>query len=331
MSDSKKTDDPHDKRLKELFGNKEAFISFLKDCVKADWIDDLDEDSLKPSNHSFILQDFRKKEADVVYEATLRSKAPYNNGKERVIFYVLLENQRKVDFRMPYRLLLYIVEILRYYYNHSDVEARKRKDFKFPAVFPIVFFNGGQEWTVPLNLKEMFCGYERFGGSLINFNYALVDAKGYDGESVKGFRSRLLKVMMMFEKSKGFVDIAEIIKTYKKDILKFDDEEMRILNTAIDLFKEIYNQNTNYNLSEILQSKNAERVDSMLVDVIANAKNYEKSLIKKGKVEGKAEAEEKAYKEKIEIAKKLFLKGFTIKEIADTVNLSEEKVQKILD
>ena len=93
-----KTDDPHDKRLKELFGNKEAFISFLKDCVKADWMNDLDEHSLKPSNHSFILQDFKKKKADVIYEATLK------NGKEKVIFYLLLENQRKVDFRMPYRL-----------------------------------------------------------------------------------------------------------------------------------------------------------------------------------------------------------------------------------
>ena len=107
----KKTDDPHDKRLKELFWNKEAFISLLKDCVKADWINDLDEDSLRLCPHSFILQDFNKKEADIVYEATIK------NGKEKVVFYVLLENQKAVDYRMPYRLLLYIVEILRFYYN----------------------------------------------------------------------------------------------------------------------------------------------------------------------------------------------------------------------
>ena len=29
----KTTDNPHDTKLKELFGNKEAFISFLRDCV----------------------------------------------------------------------------------------------------------------------------------------------------------------------------------------------------------------------------------------------------------------------------------------------------------
>ena len=323
MSDNERTDNPHDTRLSELFGNKEAFISFLKDCVKADWIDDLDEDSLKRSPKSFVLQDFKKKEADVVYEATL------NNGKEKVIFYVLLENQRKVDFRMPYRLLLYIVEILRHYYNHSDVKARERKNFKFPAVYPIVFFNGSKEWNVPLNLKEMFYGYERFGNNLINFNYALVDAKGYDDESVKDFRSRLLKVMMMFEKSKGFVDIAETSHTYKKEIAKFDDEEMRILNVAIDLFSEIYGQTTNYNLNEILQSKNAEEVDSMLVDVITNAKKYERNLIRKGELKAKKEAEEKAYKEKLEIVANLIKMGLNNSQISEATGFDTSKIEAL--
>ena len=70
------------------------------------------------------------------YEATI------SNGRQKVIFYVLLELQSRVDYRMPYRLLLYMVEILRHYYNNADVNARKRKKFKFPAVVPIVFFSG---------------------------------------------------------------------------------------------------------------------------------------------------------------------------------------------
>ena len=43
---SNQTNAPHDVRLKELF-NKDVLISLLKDCVKADWINDLDTDSLK--------------------------------------------------------------------------------------------------------------------------------------------------------------------------------------------------------------------------------------------------------------------------------------------
>jgi len=273
MSDREKTNDPHDVRLKELFGNKDAFISLLKDCVKAEWINDIDTDSLKLSNHSFILQDFKKKEADIVYEATIK------NGGEKVIFYVLLELQKKVDYRMNYRLLLYIVEILRHYYNHADIKDRNHKDFKFPAVFPIVFFNGSQKWTVPLNLKEMFAGYKHFGDYMLNFNYALVDVKGYDDDSVKDFHSKLLKVMMMFEKSKGFINVLETVGKYKYDVVNLNDEEKRILNVAFDIFSKIYGQN--YNLNEIIEANNAERVNSMLVDVIANMKNYKKISLKK--------------------------------------------------
>ena len=322
MSSSKKTDDPHDKRLKELFGNKEAFISFLKDCVKADWINDLDEDSLKPSNHSFILQDFKKREADVVYEATLKG------GKEKVIFYILLENQRKVDFRMPYRLLLYIVEILRHYYNQSDVKARRRKEFKFPAVVPIVFFNGSEKWTVPLNLKDMFYGHERFGGNLINFNYALVDTKGYDDESVKDFRSRLLKVMMMFEKSKDLAELGETIEKYKSEIVKLNDEEFRIISAAFEILSKLYGNNETYDLNEIIQAKNAGRVDSMLSDILTNPRKYERNLIKKAKKEATAEAKKKALEEKRELAKNL-LDVLDVETIAKKLNLTVEEVEKL--
>jgi len=309
-SDSEKTNDPHDTRLRELFGNKEAFISFLKDCVKPDWIDDLDEISLRRSPKEYILQDFKKKSADVVYEATLK------NGKEKIIFFVLQENQSKVDYRMPYRLLLYIVEILRDYYNHADENERKRKNFKFPAIFPVIFYTGRQKWTVPTNLKSIFAGYERFGEHLINFNYSLVDVKGYDEDSLKDFRSKLLKVIILFEKSQKFTEIIELAKNYKGEIRKFDEEEQRVLIGALDIFNDVYGQK--YDFAEILYTKNAEGVDRMLADIVANAKNYEKTIRKEG-------AEAKA----ITMAKKMLLKNKPIDEIMEFTELTEEKIREI--
>ena len=89
----------------------------------------------------------------------------------------------------------------------ADVKEHETKKFKFPAVFPMVFYIGSGKWTVPMSLKEMFDGYESFGNYLINFSYALVDVKGYDDEGVKAFRSRLLKVMMILEQAKHFEGI----------------------------------------------------------------------------------------------------------------------------
>ena len=307
---------PHDVRLTELFENQDAFISLLKDCVKADWIDDLDTDSLKRSNTSFILQDFAEKEADIIYEATL------NNGSHKVIFYVLLEMQSTVDYRMPYRLLLYVVEILRHYYNHSDVNERERADFKFPAVVPIVFYNGKDRWTVPTNLREMFYGHSRFGDSLIDFNYSLIDAKGYDDESVKDFQSRLLKVMMMFERSESVAELIEVIEKYRDEIESLNDEELRIISAAIKILSNLYGTEATEKIIELIQAKHAERVSGMLVDLIANEKRREQEWIRQAKVEAKIEAAK-------ETAKTFLEMGLTVEQVAKGTRLTIEEVEKI--
>jgi predicted transposase/invertase (TIGR01784 family) len=296
----------------ELFSNKEAFYSLLKDCVKADWIAELDIGSLKRNNASFILQDYKKKEADIVYEATI------NNGRKKVIFYILLELQSRVDYRMPYRLLLYIVEILRYSYNSSDVTGRVRKNYKFPAVVPIVFFSGSRKWTVPTNLREMFDGYENFGDSLLNFNYSLVDVKGYNDESVKGFHSKLLKVIVMLEKSASITDLGDVIKKYKNEISQFTDEEMRIIRVGVEILDSIYKSDGDMTLSEALKTQNVEEVSSMLTNLVANEKRRAKQLIKQGRQE-----------ERLETAKALLDMGLPMEQILKATRMTIEDIERI--
>jgi len=329
---SKKTNKPHDTRSKELFYNKEVFYSLLKDCVKADWIDDLDKDSLKRSSTSYILNDFKQKEADIVYEATNRS------GKQKVIFYVLMELQSKVDYRMPYRLLLYITEVLRDFFNNSDTNARTRKGFKFPAVIPIVFFSGKDKWTVPTNLREMFNGYKKFGESLLNFNYTLVDVKGYDDERVKGFHSRLLKVMMLLEQARNKEELIGVLLKYVNDIIQFDDEELRIISAATSILDGHLGAEGAATLSDILKTKNAERVTGMLANIVEYERRHQNSLLKRGREEGKKEGREEGRKEgreegrkeeRVENAKAFLKMGSTIEQVAAGTGLTISEVEKI--
>ena len=329
---NRKMNKPHDTRQTELFKNKEAFISLLKDCVKAEWLNDLDTDSLTRSNNSFILQDFRKKEADIVYEGTI------NNGKQKVIFYVLLELQSKVDYRMPYRLLLYMTEILRHHYNNSDPKARKRKGFMFPAVIPVVYFSGTRKWTVPTCLREMFDGHERFGDSLLNFSYSLVDVKGYDDDSVQGFHSRLLKVMMMFERAENLAELTEMIKKYEDDISLFDDEELRIITAAVDILSNQYSDSKTETTGNAQIKATAERMSGMFENLIANEKKRERQLINQGREQGREEGREQGREEgreqerklreeeRNEMARTLLEMGISIENVALATKLSIENI-----
>ncbi|MCL2400204.1 MAG: Rpn family recombination-promoting nuclease/putative transposase [Defluviitaleaceae bacterium] len=303
-------DNPHDKRHKELLSNKKSFLSLLRDCVKEPWVYDLDEDSITKTNNSFILQDFSEKEADIVYEAIL-------NGKT-VIFYILLELQSKVDYRMPYRLLLYIVEILRYYYNHADVNERDNKDFTFPVVFPIVFFSGKDTWTVPFNLREMFSDYETFGDYVLNFEYMLVNAKGYDDDTLKGFSSKLLGLILMLEKTKNDLEFYSSIRNNLDSIGTFDNEEKRVLSLCIKIMDIAYGYNKGDDIQRLLSENQIQEVDKMLCDVIEYAKVEKEELISQGELNAK-----------LTVAKKMLMEKLPIDIIVRTTELSREQIEGI--
>ncbi len=320
---------PHDKRYKELFSHKKSFISLLKDCVKKQWVNDLDEESLTKTDNSFILQDFSEKEADVVYEAKL-------NGRT-VVFYILLELQSSVDYLMPYRLLLYIVEILRHYYNNADVNKRDNKDFKFPVVFPIVFFSGKETWNVPLNLRDIFTNAEMFGNYALDFEYILVNAKGYDNESLKKFSSKLLGTILRLEKARNDLEFFSGIQDNLEYIGDFDEEEMRIFNLSIKLLDMAYGYNKGNDIKELLNENKIKEADRILCDIIEYAKHEKEELIAEGKSQGLSEGLSEGLSKGLskgrlesllEVAKAMLAKKYPIDTIIELTKLSRKQIEE---
>ncbi len=129
-----------DKGYKKLFQNKEMFLEFLKTFVQEDWVKDTNEDDLVRVDKEYVLQDYRKKEADIVYRMKLRS-----SGEEKeVIFYVLLELQSGIDRMMPYRLLMYMVQIWKQELTNVKYIDAKDKGHKLLAIIPIVLYSGSE-------------------------------------------------------------------------------------------------------------------------------------------------------------------------------------------
>ena len=307
-------DNPHDKRHKALLSNKKSFISLLRDCINEPWAYELDEDSITKTENSFILQDFSEKEADIVYEATL-------NGR-KVIFYILLELQSTVDHRMPYRLMLYIVEILRHHYNHADVNERDNKDFKFPVVLPIVFYSGKDTWTVPLNLCNMFSGHEAFGSYALDFKYMLVDAKGYDDDTLRGFSSTLLGLVLMLEKAKNDVEFFSSLRDNLDAIAAMDSEEKRVLSMCVKIMDMAYGYNKGAAIGQLLNENRVKEVDSMLCDVIQYTKVEREELMARGELKGKLDA-------MLDVARKLLGMNMPIENIVMTTGLTANEIEAL--
>lgn len=104
-------------------------------------------DNLTLVNKSVILSEYGETEIDIVYQAKI--------GDSKVIFYRLLEFQSRVDYRMPLRLLFYMVEILREFSKNENHDKNDR-NLKISAVIPIVLYNGKHVWDVPSEFRKMF-------------------------------------------------------------------------------------------------------------------------------------------------------------------------------
>ncbi|MDR1061519.1 MAG: Rpn family recombination-promoting nuclease/putative transposase [Clostridiales bacterium] len=183
----------HDKGYKRILSKKKNFLDLLKCHVQGAWVNELREENLELIDKQFILKDFRDKEADIVYKATLDG--------HQAIFYVLLELQSSVDYTMPFRLLLYMVEVMRRAFLDTDQKIREAKTFRLPAVVPIVLYNGGEPWSAVPSFREYLEGHQWFGANVLDFQYVLLNINKIDESALLDIANLVNAVFFLDQKN----------------------------------------------------------------------------------------------------------------------------------
>jgi hypothetical protein len=157
----------YDGGYKEEFSNKKHFLHFLKKYVKADWAMTLREEDVELCDREYLLEDFQKRHADLVYRIHLQDEEFY--------VYLIMELQSQVDFTMPFRLLTLDFALMMKLFKDTPEQERERKDYRLPAVISILFYNGKDPWSAEREFRKYVRGYEKFGTNILNFEYFVVD------------------------------------------------------------------------------------------------------------------------------------------------------------
>ena len=126
----------------------------------------LEEKDLELIDKEFITDQFDTYESDLVYKVY--------TTKGVIYLFFLFELQSFNDFTMPFRLLVYMTAIWLDYFKNCDKNERSRKDYRLPAIMPIVLYNGERSWTAPCRFSQMIDQAELFGKYVVDFEYALV-------------------------------------------------------------------------------------------------------------------------------------------------------------
>lgn len=324
MSHKKAINNIHDRSYKDLYSNKIVFLDLVKEMLKASWAKDLKEENLILVDKEYILSDYEENESDIVYKANIE-------GRE-VIFYILLEFQSSVDYRMPLRLFFYINEILREYVKNLSKEDKKnKKGFNIPAVVPIVLYNATRKWNAPRYFKDIVRNNELFDENIVNFKYELFDVNNeYTKEELIENKNITSAIFLLDQKVEP-LEFIDRLKVVALEFNKLTDSQKMILKHWI---KNTVDKTMAEEAVKILDS-NKEGVEKMVANNAFMIEEMKEKVKKETEREVRKQEEELRKKDKIQIAKNLMdildnetiaLKtGLTIDEVSKLRNDSESK------
>jgi predicted transposase/invertase (TIGR01784 family) len=314
MSDKSRINNEYDVTYKSFLTHKQTFLELLKGFVCEDWVDQVSEDDLSLENQSFILYDYQERESDIIYKAKL--------NEQEVYFFILLEMQSTVDYTMPFRLLIYMTELWKRFFADTNENERKRKNFRLPAIVPMVLYNGTRRWTAVKNFLDYQDGQECFTNNLLGFRYILFDINSYSESELYEIGTLISSVFLLDQNInheewiKRFYNLITIVKKFTPEqFVKFKRWVYKISHQNVPDTK-------HEELSKIIEEADQLEVEQMVMNLEANMKKWMSEAEKKGRQEG--------IKEGLYVAAKALIKsGKTIEETSSLLELPESIIDRI--
>ena len=189
----------HDSSYKFIFSNPEFVRDLIIGFIPDDWLHSLDYETLEKVPGSYITEDFKQREDDIVWRVKV--------GGEWLYLYLLIEFQSSVDKYMALRMMVYVGLLYQDLVKRGEMLA----DGRLPPILPIVLYNGSQRWTAATDIADLIPAVpglvSEFKPSL---KYLLIDENAYSTHELSSLRN-LVAAVFQFEQAKSPSSIEDII------------------------------------------------------------------------------------------------------------------------
>ncbi len=189
----------HDHSYKLLFSHPEMVTDLLRGFVREQWVAELDFNTLEKVSGSYVADELREREDDLVWRVRLQNQWLY--------VYLLIEFQSTIDLFMAVRLMAYLGLL----YQDLIRTGNLTPEGKLPPVLPLVLYNGLPRWDAPQTLAELIgavpAGLERYRPE---FRYLLVDEGRYAESELAGLRN-LAAALFRIENSRNPEAVQEVL------------------------------------------------------------------------------------------------------------------------
>jgi predicted transposase YdaD len=191
----------YDASYKTLFSHPEMVADLLRGFVPDPWVAQVDFSTLELVGGSYVSDDLRTREDDLVWRMRLRD--------EWVYVYLLLEFQSTVDPFMAVRLMTYLGLLYQDLIRRRDLAPGLR----LPPVVPLVLYNGMARWQVALDIAELvWTGPVGLSIYRPQLRYLLID-EGALGEDALPATRNLAAALFRLEHSRQPEDVRRVVES----------------------------------------------------------------------------------------------------------------------
>ena len=175
---------------KIVFGNAFLCSQLLREYSNLEMLKDVRPEDIEDMTDRFIPMFTDERDADVVKKVHLPDKD---------IFIALIEHKSGVDYNVCMQILRYMVYIWEDYekqHEKSHKGISHTKNFKYPPILPIVYYEDAPEWTAG-DLKSRIALNDAFEEYIPDFQYHLVSLNKYDNQVLIDKKDELSFLMLI--------------------------------------------------------------------------------------------------------------------------------------
>ncbi|UOG32821.1 Rpn family recombination-promoting nuclease/putative transposase (plasmid) [Leptospira noguchii] len=289
---------PHDRLIRETLQDKEDAISFFKNSLPEKVIELLDLNRLELTQSSFISENLKEEQTDLLFQIPLKS------GKKANV-YLLFEHKSYLDDSIFSQLLGYISAIYKSQY---------KVDKKYSVVIPFVFYHGERSWTLGNSFQNRFIlsknEEEVFKKYIPDFELELFDLSKVDLSKLESITLRVILgvVQKIWEGDTSFLShLGEVFELLTG--LKNESKRVEIFQK---LFLYIFNVRE-LEPTEITSLLSHSKISRDYEDLIMTTAE---KLRKEGEIKGL-----------IKTARNMLLKGASLEFILSVTGLTEQELK----
>nr|WP_294671874.1 Rpn family recombination-promoting nuclease/putative transposase [uncultured Blautia sp.] len=187
-----------DVNSREIFKNDTLTSQFLRNYTNIPIFANVQPEDIEDVSRKYRAFLGVEYESDTIKKVYIRRE---DGTLEREVYVIsLIEHKSDIDYDVAMQLLRYMTVIWQEYKknrNKENKDASKRKNFRYPLIIPIVYYEGSKKWTADLHLKDQIDFAEGMEKYIPDFAYQIVSVNQYTNEELSKKCDEMALVMLI--------------------------------------------------------------------------------------------------------------------------------------